>query len=563
MKYKKRILTFVLLISLIINLIPLNVKADGIGSGFNARSGVDIDLPIGGIYNSDCYVYNPTVGGSLPEGIKFYFKYADGKAYHLNFDNVCTQVLNEKIGLTMSTTVLSGWLSAVLNYAVNFGQNISAPAWVIPCPLKPVCIYDGDNDKYVLRGFALTNDLDGCVITTPSDNPNVNIPSDFTNYLKDFTDYYIENEGLDTPDFINIGTVTENIAKNYVSSNTSSYANTLALIENPPYDYMFCYSCSTSTSDCGKFWTSTYYANYNRYYALSDYSDCIFTTYFSSSQTNYVNFLEFCSNFSLTRDKNTVSVQELINYSSSVSLVGYIFKNGQKIDPPYYDVVSGSSTSSSNQAVNFYHSQRKIIPFSNTGFITIYKDISIPNAISLNTYSPSFFTSNTYMNYSSSNNNSVSTNVTTISNSQSTNTNIYNQSKTTTNQNITTNNYQVDNSVNDNSVTNIINNYYGSSGGDDNGGGDDDDNNGIWERFLNAIADFFSKIGDIIVAILTGIVEIFGKVLEGIASIITDFTGITDFFTQVFSFLPSDLVAVMSLALTTALLISLIRMFRK
>ena len=281
------------------------VSADGIGSGFNDRSGVDIDLPIVGIYNSNCYVYLPTAGGSLPEGIKFYFKYAEGKAYHLNFDDVCTQVLNEKIGLTMSLTVLSGWLSACLDYAKNFGTNITnAPAWAIPCPLKPVCIYDSTNDKYLLRGFALTNDLDGCVITTPSDNPSVSIPSDFTDYIKDFTDYYIEDNGLDTPDFINVGTVTENIAKNYVVYNQSSYADTLELIESGFTDYMFSYSCSSSHSDCGKFWRSGYYAYYNSYYALSDYTDCIFSTYISSNQPNYGSFLLFCSTFNLTRDNN-------------------------------------------------------------------------------------------------------------------------------------------------------------------------------------------------------------------------------------------------------------------
>ena len=106
MKYKKRILTYVLLISLIINLIPLNVKADGVGSGWNSVSNVVVPTSFGDFTVGQGYNYISTFGGeTLPSGINFYFSYAEGKCYNITFDKVCTSVLNAKIGLTMSETI--------------------------------------------------------------------------------------------------------------------------------------------------------------------------------------------------------------------------------------------------------------------------------------------------------------------------------------------------------------------------------------------------------------------------------------------------------------------------
>ena len=53
------------------------------------------------------------------------------------------------------------------------------------------------------------------------------------------------------------------------------------------------------------------------------------------------------------------------------------------------------------------------------------------------------------------------------------------------------------------------------------------------------------------------------SVVNAIASITTSFTAVTDFLGSVFGFLPSDLVAVITLGVTLGILISLIKMFGK
>lgn len=540
-KLLKRVVTYILIFILsVICVKPMNVFAYG---GFFTTDSFSKTGTWTDSNNVSHAAYVMDDDTNLQTGYRYYMRVADGVAIACDGGEVITNILNYKIGLVMSASTLSNFLTSYIEDNAFTGQS---PTFY-------------DNHPPVLKGGNIVgialNELTGCRMATADNSDVVNIPSNVSNdiYLYYTNVFLIDNP--ESPDFVNIGT----LKTSYVIGNVinGEYKDLLA----PPYgDLNFGYQKNNYTVRWN--WGSTGRDNVYGFISGNDY-------YFVANN----GYEDFVNAFNLTKDNFTVTSTQLENYRTSINLLvkaKYISSNGYKnfgsFDLAGNNLQDNAGTISS---VAYRNGDNTSIPFSSTiDYFTVYKNELIVSQITNNTYSPSTYHTQNYQNYTTANDNSYTTNVQNINNSSSNNTNIYNDSKTETNETIVEDSYNVNTTTTTTNITNITNNYYGdngsggSGGGDDNGGDDDDDDT-IWKALLKAIGDFLKKIGELIATVLTGIISILTSVLDAIASITTSFSAITDFLGAVFGFLPSDLVAVITLGVTLGILISLIKMFGK
>lgn len=539
-KLYKRVITYILIF--IISVICVNpMKVFAYGGFFTtdsfSKTGTWTDA--NSVPHSAYVMQDDT---NIPSGYHYYMRVADGVAICCDGSEVITNILNYKIGLVMSAGAISNFITSYLDDNAFTGQS---PTFY-------------ENHPPVLKGGSIVgialNELTGCRMAQAENNDSVSIPSDVSNDIYNYYNnvYIVENPQL--PDYVVVPSATLASA----AENGLEVQNIIDYFSNTTYKFTIGYNYKKNK------WNPRPASTGGSPYVIpGNPSEAIFASYSTSNFDNY------CRSFGLTIDNYTLTVPQVMTSTAGDLMEVHAYNAETKVDYNRWSSINISDYSVS--AVAGYPTLGGgILPYTTDGSsITVYRSTGIVTQITNNIYSPSTYTTENYKNYSTSNDNSYTSNVQNINNSSTNNSNIYNESKTTTNNDIVEDSYNVTTINTTTNITNITNNYYGDNGAPDNGGGgddnggDDDDDDTIWKALLKAIGDFLKKIGELIATILTGIISIMTSVVNAIASITTSFTAVTDFLGSVFGFLPSDLVAVITLGVTLGILISLIKMFGK
>lgn len=505
---------------------------------------VDLNFPF--IPNVGQYKYYVDDAAGIPTGGGYYFwKYGENDKFAaVSQSKIFAYVLNNGVGLTVSDTRLAELVQAYYGSFLNLESGF---------------LFDGQGNKL---GICL-NDITGCTYENAPQNTDITIPSTETNNIYNFYQYYINTVSPETPDYIGVQTYNINTAlKSILASNNyrESYTAIVGSISGGLTTGLK-FSTASSGNDLLYPW--------NGYPGVAniDNSNC---SYYAYSASEYDNF---CNAYSLKNNGDKVGYTDLITSTAYNNLSVYLYNNstGQYLTSAVqYSAERNSSTFSTsniNLPVGLMLCKQQYIPLtSDSQLLTVYKNASVFTSIQNNTYAPSTFSSSTYNNFNTSSTQNMSTNTSVVNNSETTNNSIYNDaSQSFTDYYSSQDNYNIDNSVVIENTTEIIYNYYGDDSGGGGGGSGDDDNDDdtIWKALLKAIADFFKKIGELIATVLTGIVTILTSILDAIATIVSDFTGITDFLGQIFAWLPTEIITLMTLGLSTALFAAFLTWFKK
>lgn len=542
MKIRNKILSYLLILIISLNVFNgriINVKANNENDGFYTST-----ITING--NSyPCYeYYNSSL---LPDTYQIYWV-VNGKVQHALWSDSLLVTINKRYGLALE----NNWFLSLYSYlnSVLFAAGEVAESFFTNG------VYRVSNGTAVV-GIAI-GDISGLKLSDDN-NADLTIPSNIVNNTWNIVNNYIEYNPI-RPAYINFPTVTYNMALSNIDITLnygSAAKNALEIYKDSDIST---FNYSTYSTVTGHY-TISGDANYECFlYPDYDYIVCSETQRFDT----------ICTNLNLTESNYSPSFNSLLTWSSAQTNMNFEVKliNNDSIVGNYERLNTTTTNISSSQysisSIPFYNNSPrygKMFPYSNKGYLTVYRTATIVSQIQNNTYQNNYYKSTTYNDYDVNNDNSITITYNQRNNSTETNNNIYNESKTTTNNNITENNYQIDNSVNDNSVTTIINNYYGDSSG---GGGDDDhDDDTIWKALLKAIAGFFEKIGELIATLLTGIFSIFTSILDAITSITEDFTSITSFISSFFSWLPTPITSLIVLGLGLALICAFLTWFKK
>lgn len=490
----------------------------------------------------DAYVYSDPL--IMPDTPQIYFP-LNGKVQHCAYKDFCALMLNKSLGLAVSNNILLGFMSYCL----------SAETFVISALDGTVCKFVVNNGSII--GMAIGN-LSGLPLYDDTTYQNVPVSSDVSNfYYNCFNKYISDNPNLTSPDFINIPTYTGNLSKLALNASSSIYHGLELYIDNPTNKYNFGWYYMDNVRPYDAINQSSY-----SFIGSSDIGYAI-----SAGSQGYEDIIDF---FGVNDKQNYIKFSDWLDYGwgyNSYSLDVYFYDSNNTQITTFNrvefieswnvqnDVYYREETYPYSYSISIFNG--RVIPFSNIGYITVYKSNQVVTQIINNTYSKQVYTSNIYNNYNTQSDNSTSINNTEINNAETNNTTIYNESKSTTNNNIQNNNYSYDYSVNDNSVTNIINNYYyGSSSDPEN---PDDDDSHWWDSIVDALGGFFTGLGRIIAEIISGIISIFNSVLDMIANIQVDISGLQTFLSSIFGFLPSELVSIIVAGVGLMIIICIIK----
>lgn len=525
----KKILSILLILTLLLSCVRINTKASN-----------DTFTHVTGGYQ---------YSGTLPSGWFFYIKDSDGYARPISSSKVMLNVLN-RMGVAVKTGSVSGLVASLISDLSS--KNSVASGF----------IYDSNN---LIVGVALA-DISGCELSTHTGTGgSFAVPADVSNVIHD-----IASDALNSlePDFINIGTFPENLAKPrfldfYTGGNYANYKDSvMSYVNAPTHAYNF-FAVYDNQSDSLR--ADSYYGAGSRESFLSFNLGTIFVSDSSGGYSDICNF------FGLSPKSNVVSINSIMND-------GWQY-NGYRCDFNAYDSsynqascykVTFEEYSNSYSDGLFYGTSHGCFftggstqVFSNQGWITLYKSLRVVQSINDNTYAPDYIVSDTFNDYDITSSNvyniTYNTNSTQdIENSETNNTNIYNNSNTEINNSTTNNNNTYNNDNSTTIINNIVNNYYGDSGGGNGGGGDDDDDH-WWDSIVDSLGGFFAGLGAIVTGIITGILGLFTDVLNMIASIQVDISELTSWLGGVFDFLPAELVAILCTGISLMVLICIIK----
>lgn len=498
--------------------------------------------------SSGMYVYKiddktgiPT--GSVINGMCF-FKYGDDDKFGaIASSQFIALIVNRGLGLVLSDEKLQTFYTAYL-------QNISgAPN------NKAGSLVDSNGN---VLGLCL-NDISGCVYDAYPQNTNIDIPSQEVNNVYNYYQYYIDVVDPRTPDYINIQTYNLNTVSNLLDVTNSKTVGLKSII-NTIGNGLALYFYHNGNTQTLHNWTNTQSSSIGIRYLEIDGR-----VVYPESESHYDNF---CNDRGLIQNGAEIGYTSLISSAgSSLRVYFYDLDSAlRNINDNLYTADSNGSftlnTVDNNQSITLC--APNFIPTSkDSKIITVYRNSNIVTQITNKTYSPSTFTSTTYNNYDTNTDNSISTNTSVVNNSTETNNTIYNDASESFSEYYSSqDNYNIDNSVVIENTTEIIYNYYGNDNGGG-GGSDDNDDDPIWDALLKAIVDFFKKIGQLIAALLTGLLELINTVLDAFANINNSFEGIKNFLSSIFSWFPSEIVTLMVLGLGLALLASFITWFKR
>lgn len=460
--------------------------------------------------------------------------------------NLVINQLNKIVGVILSPERITAFYTTFFNKIGILDANYHAQGG----------LYDGDNN---FIGYCL-NDITGCYYVHNTNNQDLTVPNYFPNNIKNVAD---DDFLDDLPPYVhcypfNGINVLNNLYSGYNFGTTEREAFT-SIVNSNDYVWMAYYDFRTN----------------NRYFRLHNqdgsykrviYSNVDILTFYNTNSTQYS---KFCQLNGMNVLNNTISIGEVATGNGN----GYPLQY-RPVDSNYDDINSYTQYNfSDNTANSSYTFDQFYFKFGCYGadyigapmgkdFI-VYKDKSTMLQFADQTYQPSEYTTNVYKTYDINSDNSNTVTTYNIDNSVGYNYSIYEQSSE--NYYNYYDNGVIDNSSVVNNVTNITNHYYGDSNsggsGGDNGGGSGD-NDGVLDTLLEGLLAFFNAIGRVLATVITGLLDMFTTVLDAIASLTTDLTGVTDFFGSLFSWMPDPIPQVLGIGISVCILCAVIRFIR-
>ena len=478
--------------------------------------------------------------------------------------DVFTLILNRGLGIITNPDELSGLISA-------FFATISEPDSDNNLFIQGA-VYDA-NDNFL--GYAL-NDITGCYYDGLHQGEAITIPDESVENVYNFYKYYIGNNP-DYPEYFTYYPSTLDTIKNHyhdsnniqsISSNLETILTTYDDVLGISYIYQPDYSSFTTKFENN--WTDS----------VQPLSDFYITT-------NGYGWMNFCTNYQLINGNTELlytdlaSIRPAIGSNSSANYtLGLVYNrtDGSSISAIYTNIVdlltnsnrgidSGANADFGWINVNSSYCRLRTLfgkPYTIYRSSTAYNNIVINNNYNQNTY-----ITDSYKNYDSNNDNSITVAPTHITSSISNNSTIYQEASDNFYNNVDNGVVNTENITN--YVTNITNNYYPSNGGGDNPDNPDNPNNPdnpddpnspVLDRLLEALLNFFEAIGKIIGTVLTGIIDMFSSILEAIASLMGNITNLSDFFASILGWLPAPIPEVLGVGISICILAAVIKFIR-
>lgn len=467
--------------------------------------------------------------------------------YFVTYDHVTFHAIS---GIDAFTTIL--------NYVVGVVVDPSLLDSIYGNFCSAINITDNETNKYMQNGLYNSNDdflgyclndISGCHYS--SAQPQAITYPDY--YSDDVNNYYRYYERSTDVDYFNVACIPQATALgnyqnnanviNYFNNNLSNNTNYI----NCFYSYRYSYYQFEGNST-------------NRILTIPQNSCGI------STLANQ-NFTDFCQHYSITTGSTLGYSQLLVDRTYNTLLTYFLYDSlGSKITS--FDQIQGDSQS--NNSVSFTSSFKlgneissSRIYFPVNGSFTIYKDSTTLTSIKTQTYNQTTYVTDSYNNYDTTQDNSIEVSPTVVSQAVTNNSLIYQASNDSFYEYV--DNSYIDNSSITNNTTNITNNYYQSGGGndpDDPNNPDDPDDNDTLEAILRAILRFFNAIGDIIGTILASILNLIDSVLEALAGVMENLTGMSDFFASLFAWIPEPVPQILGAGFGICFLCGLIKFIR-
>ena len=495
----------------------------------------------------NCY-YTVVDSSDIPAGSlqdPYYFYTIDNITFQeVSARDLFTNTLNKGLGILFDSNSLSAFLSS----AFSLISGVASPTGNIKTAL-----YD-DNEGFL--GYCL-NDISGCYYSlTPAFSSTVVVPDDFSDTMYGIYNKYLADNYV-VPDYfiLDVPSLSETLSLNSNSSSAQYFSTLSSLIENG-----FNSPCSflLRRNRGGNYFTFRVNSTNGRITFYDELPYFVHSTYDGTgSAPNFSDWNSFCQQFD-------ISTGSVLNYrslasGSSGSFPVYSYLDGAVYSTSgLYNLSSGDFTNTTSNGFTIgITGNYDAITFGDD--ITIYKSIAVYNSLLNEDYMPNQFTSDKFNNYSTSNDNSFNTNTTQLSSSITDNSSAYTYVSSEYYNNV--DNGVIDNSAITNIVNNSINNYYPSVP-DNPDNPDNPDDNGIWDRFLIGLVNLFEKIGEILGAVLAGIVEMINAILAHIAGILEAISPFTEFISAAFAWLPEPVPTVLAVGFTVCILAAVIKFIR-
>lgn len=484
--------------------------------------------------------------------------------YALQGKDLYTAILNRAIGIVTTSSYLETlWNSFVANIKVKDG---SALLYV------QGGLYDSNNN---FLGYCV-NDISGCYYyqPNPADTPAIDVPGELTNDVYNHYKYFTNDV---YPDYITVYPPSINYMNN--QSFNSSFNDNVTVEYNNAFHNLL-----NNLNNNYVYFTSGWKQNKSWWIQNRIYTRDINSIHFVYGGNNFNNWDNFCNYFNLSKNDCSLLFTEFYdNYLStglniSISTRDSNNNSIQVLEDCYiYDrtlkeFIIYQSTPSLFRIgnVSIYHSDglnmSSQVDLDTLGFghyYTIYKSDEVYNNIRNKNYSPNSYSSDIFLNYDPTSDNSFQISYNNIDNSTNINQDIYEDSHDYFEDN--TNNNTINNQEINNNTTNIINNYYDNDNGDsDNPTGPDqgEDEDSILDSILQALKRFFEIIGKLLGTVLAGLLEVIDALLESIVGIMDNLTGITDFIGTLFSWIPSPVPQILGIGISICILTAIIKFIR-
>ena len=388
---------------------------------------------------------------------KYFYSYDNQTFSDLNGKEFITLILNRGLGVIINPDNLQALLS-------QFFASIIQPDSVSNLFIQGA-VYDGNHE---FLGYAV-NDISGCYYDTSHEGEAITVPDESVENVYQFYKYYCE-DNAEIVDYFTFYPPSEmSIFDNYYdSTNLNAAQQTYTSVLNNYSNGFNVYFEDSNNSLKSSFGI---YPIKDKIYPLNDiYGLC----------TNLSQWIPFCTKYQLYNGNHELLYSDLVITKPTSSVSGFYVSylphynsnsSTVKFENPY-NVNTGvqSSSSIAVQSIpigwdSINNKYNLICPVGQP--FTIYRNSDTYTNINVNqTYSQDTYYTDSYNNYDSNNDNSISTTRTQISSATTNNTNIYNGASDSYYDYVDNGVVNTENITNN--VTNIYNNYYGGSDNPDN-----------------------------------------------------------------------------------------------
>ena len=547
MKIKKFSFILLLVMCLITNLFVLRLEvfadvpdARKVEAHFQSMSN-----PVGWDYVMSNVYYTVEDATGIPSsnfaGPVYYYTVDNTTFQSVSGGDLITLILNRGLGLVLQPERARAIISAFFSEIVNAKASSYVKGG----------LYDS---KENFLGYALDN-LNGLYYAVnPVEGGDITVPTEMTNTVYNYYNYYL----LENPEELPYFNVHNDIPDSSLLANFTPQSY-IQQVQNALGEFSngHIFNISLYNYDLSQYaWSDGLVQNgtTGKFYAIS--SDILGVAIDTTSYDDFVVYYNIKDNFN---SSSLLNSNKYFKYTVKDSSGNNASVSYYSIDSNGYSVTDTNSSFNTTLGKNNFTMSYPVFPYG--ADFTIYRSINIFNSINVTqTYSPSTYYSNSFNNYSTSNDNSITTSTTQISNSVTNNSSAYDSSSSSY-YNYVDNGY-VDNSSISQNTTTVINNYYGTDSGGNNGGGDDPDSPLDWSDLIDLLKNLFEAIGAVIVGIFEGLISMITKVLEAIANIVSSLGGFTDFLSFIFGFLPSPVPEVLAAGFSLCVLCAVIKFLR-